>query len=787
MRPMRSATRTALGVAALVAVGAVVPAGAGLLEDVTHMADGQMRRASSGLFDPESNADCHHVEPGQNLLLADLQGPGEIRHVWFTLASRDRRYPRTMVLRCYWDDAAEPSVETPIGDFFAAGNGMRANVESIPVSVSSYGRALNCYWRMPFRRHAVIEIENQGKERVSVYFQAEWLQREPLPDDALYFHARYRQEYPAKPLSPYTLFEGTGEGQYVGTVYSSQNTVGSWFGEADDRFYIDGETTPSIVGTGTEDYFNDAWNLRVHTYGRVGVPICETKGEERRITCYRWHLDDAVTFHRSLKVEIERRSFVYVIDPATGRAVQYDFKYRPDYVSSVAFWYQREPAEGLWPLAGVAERVMPEIWVEPTALVEQARVCPGLVPRRASNRCCNLKQFLYLRNESPGGWIELPFDVRANQGGRYAASVFQSLFREYGVWRVSLLGPEGELVLDPGLDFYDMLASREENYPENYHHGTTVETKLGEVHLVPGEHHVRFECVGTNPLSRHPETGAFGQGYSLGLDAVCLRRMPLEPAEWLAEYLPAEEALFAEMADGARATVEALAKAAEAYRAAHGRYPRSLEEVVADAGLPEGEPLDPWGQPYQYRALGVVRPWGADVWSWHGDSRRAVGWIGNWPTPLDLAEVAPAGAIVVEGESLTQTGGSPGVGATAQRVGASVNAPLSGEGLLFLSTARRDAWAELALPPTVPAGTYNAYLFLGTSCDYGVVRATLAGATLCDGLDGYTERIGMASAGPVRVTLPAGGATLRVQAAGKNARSAGYRMGVDALVLVPAR
>ncbi len=745
----------------------VLPALADPLSEITRMAPGRMHRASSGLFDPESNADCHHIVPGQSLVVAELEGPGEIRHLWFTLASSDRRIPRNVVLRIYWDGSEVPAVESPIGDFFCAGNGMRAEVESIPVSVSSYGRALGCYWRMPFRERAVVELTNEGPARVSAYVQCEWLALDAPPVDALYFHARYRQEYPAKPSSPYTIFEGVGEGQYVGTVYSSDNMVASWFGESDDRFTIDGEATPSIVGTGTEDYFNDAWNIRLHSQGRKGVTICEPLGEEQRITAYRWHIDDPVPFHRSLKVEIERRSFVAITDPATGRATQYDFKYRPDYVSSVAFWYHRGTMERTWEFPPARERLLPEIWVEPTALVEQARCSEGLAPRRVSNRACHQKQFLYLRNDAVGGWIELPFEVR--EPGRYAVSVFQSLFREYGVWRVSLVGPAGETVLHPGLDFWDSLAARKENWPENTRHGTTVETKVGEARLTPGAYVVRFECVGTNPQSRHRETGAFGQGYSLGLDAVNLRLLPFEPKAWLDAYLPEEEKRVAAWLEQAKADVAALAAAVER----------------GEAAAPGVPATDPWGQAYQHRAPGAVHPWSFDVWSWRGDSRNAGGWIGNWQSPLDLSREAPPGSIVLEGESLAAGASADGCRAMPQRLRAEELGPFSGEGAMFLGAAGAGDWLELRLPEAVAAGSYDVYLFTVCAPDYGLARWMLAGTVLGEPLDGYAARPGMVSAGPFRVRLAEAGPTLRMESLGRARPSAGYRAGLDALVLVP--
>jgi len=757
------------------------------LAELTRPIAGRPSRASSGLFDPESNRDAHHVEDGQRFVLADLEGPGEVRHIWFTIASRDRRYPRNLVLRVYYDGSDVPSVETPIGDFFAAGNGMRANVSTIPIEVSSYGRALNSYWRMPFKRHCRIEVHNQGKERMTVYFQCDWLKLDSLPEDTYYFHARYRQEYPAKPFSWYTIFEGKGEGHYVGTVFSSQNTLRSWFGEADDRFYVDGEEVPSLVGTGTEDYFNDAWNLRLTSHGRVGTTICEPKGAERRITAYRWHIDDPVPFKSSLKVEIERRSYIAIEDPETGKRTTYDFKYRPDYWSSVAFWYQKGIAEPTWEFPAAEERVPPEVWIEPSQIVEVVRTSPGLKPVRTYNRTCNLKRFFFMRNDEVGAWVEFP--VNLPKRGRYAVSVFQNLYKHHGVWKVVLRGPQGEKVLDPGLDFWDYRLGRAENWPENYEHGTTIETKVGTHHLAAGDYWLRFECVGANPLTRHPDTGEFGKGLSIGLDAICFRLLPIEdPKRWMEDYLRREEATFARYEREAGETVRALNEAVEAFRREKGRLPHDLDQLVG-SGHWAGKriPLDPWRQHYRYRAPGVVHPWSFDVWSVHGVARKPSGWIGNWQSPFQLAAEVEARALVLEGEHLQTARASDGVDTIPQRTSSYGNAPLSAGALRFIRLHKRGDWAEFQLPADIPTGRYDVYLFLVTSWDYGVCQWSLGGKPLGRPIDAHTPTIGMKASTAGVVELSSGPKVLRVEVTGKSDLATGYYAGLDAIVLRPVR
>ena len=660
---------------------------------------------------------------------------------------------------------------------------MKANISSLPIEVSSYGRALNCYWRMPFREHCRIEVHNQGAERMTVYFQCEWLKLKTLPKDTLYFHARYRQEYPAEPFTVYTVFDGKGEGQYVGTVFSSQNTVGSWFGEADDRFYVDGEEEPSLVGTGTEDYFNDAWNLRLTSNLRVGTTICETKGEERRITAYRWHIDDAVTFKRSLKVEIERRSFIYVVDPETGKWPSYDFKYRPDHWSSVAYWYQKGVTEPLWEMPPAEDRMLPEVWIEPSRAVDQCRAAPGLRPRSASNRTCNLKRFFTMDGEGPGGWVEFP--ITLPEPGRYSASVFQNLSQYYGVWRVSLIDADREEdVLHPQLDFHDYLRGRIENWPENFHHGTTVETKLGERRLEAGDYWVRFECVGANPSTMDRDTGEFGAGYAIGLDGICFRQIPInDPYEWMQDYLPKEEALFAARDAEARATVDSLAEALESFRKEKGRYPQGIEALVGTRHW-DGEriPLDPWGQRYRYRAPGVLHPWGFDVWTVHGDSRYPRNWVGNWRNPLVLGETLGPDVTVIEGEDIDSIRGSEGVSWESQSIGSDGDAPISGRKLLFIRFGAPGDWIEVELAG-LPHGRYEATALAVTSHDYGICQWSIGGQALGDAFDGQspTIRVRRLQIESIRVTGEP--TVLRLECAGRSELSPDYLAGIDAILL----
>ena len=208
-----------------------------------------------------------YVTSGETRVLADIKGPGVIRHIWLTfnearpnwLESGGSAAPNEIVLRMFWDAPAEPAVEAPIGDFFGAGFGRRLEVKSVPVQVEG-GDGYNCYWAMPFFKRGLITVTNEGAKNVrSFYYHIDYTEEDSLPAETAYFCAQYNQAFPEKLGRDYIIADVQGQGHYVGTVMSVRSRSPFWFGEGDARFYIDGETKPSIQGTGTEDYFLMYW------------------------------------------------------------------------------------------------------------------------------------------------------------------------------------------------------------------------------------------------------------------------------------------------------------------------------------------------------------------------------------------------------------------------------------------------------------------------------------------------------------------------------------------------
>lgn len=267
-------------------------------------------RASSA--DPTGkNGDARGIDPGATLTVADIRGNGRLTHFWCTIAAQDPDHLRQLVLRITWDDASRPAVETPIGDFFAQGPGKYVEYASAPVSVGGQ-MALNCYWPMPFRKHAVITVTNEGDKRVNAFYYNIDYRLENRPQrDLRYFHTQYRNEFPAPEGKPLTICETSGKGQFVGTVLTVMANSDGWWGEGDDNFYVDGAKNPVISGTGSEDYFCGAWDFghafQTPYFGVTYYDNPQHGGEKRGIqnTVYRWHIQDPVPFTKSLLFTLE--------------------------------------------------------------------------------------------------------------------------------------------------------------------------------------------------------------------------------------------------------------------------------------------------------------------------------------------------------------------------------------------------------------------------------------------------------------------------------------------------
>jgi hypothetical protein len=281
------------------------------------------------------------IEPGQTFELADIQGSGAIQQIWMTPTG----HWRFSVLRIYWDDQDQPSVECPVGDFFACGWNRFAPLSSLAVCVNP-GSALNCYWEMPFRKRCRMTMTNLADEPMVLYYQINYTLTD-VPEDVGYFHAQFRRVNPLPYKSVYIILDGVqGQGHYVGTYMAWGVSNTGWWGEGEIKFYMDGDGEfPTICGTGTEDYFCGSYdfeNQETKQYQEFTTPyaglaqVIRPDGVYRsqtRFGMYRWHIVDPIRFQRDIRVTIQALGW------RSGR------RYLPlqDDIASVAYWYQTLP------------------------------------------------------------------------------------------------------------------------------------------------------------------------------------------------------------------------------------------------------------------------------------------------------------------------------------------------------------------------------------------------------------------------------------------------------------
>ena len=343
---------------------------AGPMDGLTEIVNARSGRVGSASPLRSSNSDNRHIPAGATFTLAELKGPGLVTHIWLTfpdarpgwLGENGNPTPDDLVIRCYWDDSETPAVEAPLGDFFAAGFGKRAEVFSMPVLVEG-GDAYNCYWPMPFGKSARITLENQNPTLSlnAFYYQIDFETCPEFDPKTPYFCAQYRQAFPCESGKDYLILDAEGHGHYVGTVLTVRSRSPEWFGEGDEKFYIDGETHPSIQGTGTEDYVGNAWGMGKGTFPWFGVPILE--GDWGMVgystSVYRWHVPDPVRFTKSLRAEIEDAGWISE-DEWDGKEYR-GFVERNDDFATVAFWYQVGQPKRFTQLPTRDERKFPSI------------------------------------------------------------------------------------------------------------------------------------------------------------------------------------------------------------------------------------------------------------------------------------------------------------------------------------------------------------------------------------------------------------------------------------------
>ncbi len=337
-----------------------------------------VRRERVSSYDPlGGNSDWWEFAPGETRAIADLTGPGAIKHIWCTLFSNTKFEYRKVVVRMFWDGETKPSVEAPIGDFFGLGHGLAKNFVSLPLQMSPQdGRAFNCWFPMPFQTGARIEITNECEKQLNFYFYIDY---ETYPADTDLsgqgrFHAQWRRVNPTPGWADpnvrwedhpeamreawrtpnltgennYVILDAEGAGHYVGChvdIDVFERQANDWYGEGDDMIIIDGETLPRLYGTGTEDYFNTAFGPKQEFSAPYqGIILYQGTDDwpwRGKNSVYRYHIEDPIYFEKSIKVTIEH-----------GHANKLTLDY-----ASTAYWYQTEPHKPFPALLPLAERL----------------------------------------------------------------------------------------------------------------------------------------------------------------------------------------------------------------------------------------------------------------------------------------------------------------------------------------------------------------------------------------------------------------------------------------------
>ena len=289
---------------------------------------------------------CITLAKNSTTNIAKIKGPGIIQHIWITV--NEKAY-RDCVLRFFWDGEESPSIEVPLGDFFANGHGLRYNVNSLPVAVNPSG-GFNCYWPMPFDKNCRITIENQRWEDITGFFYQISYTLCDIPKNTAYLHAQWRRDVTNRQKPEHIILDSiSGRGHYVGTFLAWTQLANGWWGEGEIKFFIDADREyPTICGTGTEDYFGGAWCFG-DTYSTpfLGYPLCRKEaGEVPKHSLYRWHVMDPIRFEENLRVTIQ----------ALGWWPDGKFQPLSDDIGSVGYWYQSEPHSQFPELPTIEER-----------------------------------------------------------------------------------------------------------------------------------------------------------------------------------------------------------------------------------------------------------------------------------------------------------------------------------------------------------------------------------------------------------------------------------------------
>ncbi len=257
------------------------------------------------------------IAAGEKVVLADIAGPGRVRHIWMTFMAAPPEAMRAVMLDVYYDGRSEPSISVPCLDFFGLPHGRMVHCVTALTAVQE-GRGLNSYFPMPFARAIRIELTNAGTRAINFYYQVDYT-LEPFAADTGYLHVSFRRENPTTLKRDFTIAEGfEGPGRFLGCVVGVRVLPDDmiWYGEGEFKFYRDGDgDLPTICGTGLEDYVGTAWGMGAHTAPYQGAPLIVAPPADPGspippkpdfVGFYRWHLADPIVFEREMRATMQQ-------------------------------------------------------------------------------------------------------------------------------------------------------------------------------------------------------------------------------------------------------------------------------------------------------------------------------------------------------------------------------------------------------------------------------------------------------------------------------------------------
>ncbi|MFP4057568.1 MAG: DUF2961 domain-containing protein [Candidatus Brocadiia bacterium] len=699
---------------------------------------------------PDAKVATRELSAGQETVLGEWEGPGTMVYFRAKLISGERHALRRVLLRIYWDGEQAASVECPLGDFF--GTGYFANpYRSLPMGMGPDGGY--SLWPMPFRKRARFVLVNQGKRPARVEY-AIHVRRGELPPDTAYFHARWRREDPCTTFDYPILECSGGAGRYVGCVLNVDNPSTGWWGEGDEKVYVDGEKFPSTFGTGSEDYFGDAWGFRHFVHPLHGCTLGQGPGFSNKWSVYRWHISDDIPFEKSFRMTIENY----------GRDKAY---------SSVAYWYQLHPQDDFFESVAVAERLprpmtLPGVVEAESLAVEGARVIDdeGRLEEFSGGKALLLEG-------GEGTTFGLPVPVPRDDV--YAIVLYSARAEPQAAFEVLC---DGERV-GGGEDAF---------LRSNAFRAGKTRLEEGQAPLavrLAAEGSLAVDAVKLEP-SRKVRGAIEAEGLPV-LDVTGPRplrediRLP-----WSGD----SQLLFPAAADGQSLTlglpVDAAGRHLLSARLSRGPRCGRVQALVGET--PVGEEVDAYAPEAR---VGEEVPLGeaelgpeANAVTFRVTGRNAEG--SGWHVGIDylrLARIVVPGAIEAERlERVAVEGGPIGV----QRMGAWGAHKWSGGRQLFFRAQDEGAYVGLEVEVD-EAGRYGLAVYYTKAVDYGTVQLHLDGKPVGRPFDGFHRGVvpsGKVSYGAVELTQ--GAHRLKFVVVGKNEASTGHFVGIDCLTLRPA-